>query len=115
MIELDAFTGPRRRTHRGFGGLLRHASMKVTADVYMQAVSPQKREAQTELARMVLKNGFSGLSGPYWTMTETGGIAEVLWNVGVPGGIRTRVTAVKGGPLADHVVNARQRSLTNAL
>ena len=28
-------------------------------------------------------------------MTESGGIAEVLWNVGVPGGIRTRVTAVK--------------------
>ena len=25
-----------------------------------------------------------------------GTIAEVLWNLGVPGGIRTRVTAVKG-------------------
>jgi integrase len=35
--------------------LLRHASMKVTTDIYMQAVSPQKREAQSRLVRMVLK------------------------------------------------------------
>jgi integrase len=35
--------------------LLRHASMKVTTDIYMQAVSPQKREAQSKLVRMVLK------------------------------------------------------------
>jgi integrase len=36
--------------------LLRHASMKVTTDVYMQAVSPQKREAQRKLVRMVMKS-----------------------------------------------------------
>ena len=35
--------------------LLRHAGLKVTTDVYMQAVSPQKREAQSKLVRMVLK------------------------------------------------------------
>ena len=35
--------------------LLRHASLKVTTDVYMQAVSPQKREAQSRLVRMVMK------------------------------------------------------------
>ncbi len=35
--------------------LLRHASMKVTTDVYMQAVSHQKREAQSKLVRMVLR------------------------------------------------------------
>ena len=35
--------------------LLRHASLKVTTDVYMQAVSLQKREAQTKLVRMVMK------------------------------------------------------------
>jgi hypothetical protein len=35
--------------------LPRHASMKVTTDVYMQAVNPQKREAQSKLAKMVLK------------------------------------------------------------
>src|SRR5262249_17899545 len=39
--------------------LLRHASLKVTTDVYMQAVSPQKREAQSKLLRMVLKSGSS--------------------------------------------------------
>jgi len=39
--------------------LLRHASMKVTTDVYMQAVSPQKREAQSKLVRMVLKKAAS--------------------------------------------------------
>lgn len=33
--------------------LLRHASMKVTTDVYMQAVSPQKREAQSKLVKLV--------------------------------------------------------------
>ena len=35
--------------------LLRHASLKVTTDVYMQAVSPQKREAQSKLVKMVRK------------------------------------------------------------
>lgn len=39
--------------------LLRHASMKVTTDVYMQAVSSQKREAQSKLVRMVLKTAAS--------------------------------------------------------
>ena len=29
--------------------------MKVTTDVYMQAVNSQKREAQSKLVRMVLK------------------------------------------------------------
>jgi integrase len=35
--------------------LLRHASLKVTTDVYMQAVSPQKREAQSKVVKMVLR------------------------------------------------------------
>jgi hypothetical protein len=38
--------------------LVRHLSemcMKVTTDVYMQAVSPQKREAQSKLVKMVMK------------------------------------------------------------
>lgn len=34
--------------------LLRHASLKVTTDVYMQAVSSQKREAQSKLVRLVM-------------------------------------------------------------
>jgi len=37
--------------------LLRHASLKVTTDVYMQAVSPQKREAQSKLIKMVMDKG----------------------------------------------------------
>jgi integrase len=39
--------------------LLRHASLKVTTDVYMQAVSSQKREAQSKLIRMVMKSAVS--------------------------------------------------------
>ena len=35
--------------------LLRHASMKVTTDVYMQALSPEKRKAQSRLVQMILK------------------------------------------------------------
>src|SRR5208283_1441353 len=37
--------------------LLRHASLKVTTDVYMQAVSSQKREAQSRLVKMVKAAG----------------------------------------------------------
>lgn len=37
--------------------LLRHASLKITTDVYMQAVSPQKREAQSKLVKMVMDRG----------------------------------------------------------
>jgi len=37
--------------------LLRHSSLKVTTDVYMQAVSPQKRAAQSKLVKMVMDKG----------------------------------------------------------
>jgi len=40
--------------------LLRHPSLKVTTDVYMQAVSPQRREAQSRLVKMVMKKTASG-------------------------------------------------------
>ena len=39
--------------------LLRHASLKVTTDVYMQADGPQKREAQSNLVKLVRKGGVS--------------------------------------------------------
>ena len=39
--------------------LLRHASLKVTTDVYMQAVGPQKREAQSNLVNLVRKGAVS--------------------------------------------------------
>jgi len=35
--------------------LLRHATLKVTTDTYLQALSPDKREAQTNLVRLVLR------------------------------------------------------------
>jgi hypothetical protein len=31
-----------------------------------------------------------------WTKRQDNRLAELLWNLGVSGGIRTRVTAVKG-------------------
>ena len=34
---------------------LRHASLKVATDIYMQAVDPQKREAQSNLVKLVRK------------------------------------------------------------
>ena len=34
--------------------LLRHATFKVTADTYTQAVTPVKRDAQAKIARMIL-------------------------------------------------------------
>ena len=34
--------------------LLRHATYKVTADVYTQAVTPMKRQAQSRVVRMIL-------------------------------------------------------------
>jgi integrase len=42
--------------------LLRHASLKVTTDVYMQAVGPQKREAQGNLVRLVRKGTVSDVT-----------------------------------------------------
>ncbi len=42
--------------------LLRHASLKVTTDVYMQAVGPQKREAQSNLVRLVRKGETSDVT-----------------------------------------------------
>jgi integrase len=41
--------------------LLRHASLKVTTDVYMQAVTLQKRQAQSKLIKMVMDQGGTGV------------------------------------------------------
>ena len=40
---------------------LERASLKVTTDVYMQAVTPQKREAQSKLVKMVMDQGRTGV------------------------------------------------------
>jgi len=68
--------------------LLRHASLKVTTDVYMQAVSPQKRKAQRKLVKMGLGKSRFQLTGPNWTLKKDGDFAEVLYFVGVPLAIR---------------------------
>jgi hypothetical protein len=82
----DAFERERRESKGRTGNCCAHASLKVTADVYMQAVSPQKREAQSKLVKMVMKTGVS-LIGPNWTMKENGDCAEPVYFVGVPDGI----------------------------
>jgi integrase len=71
--------------------LLRHASLRVTTDVYMQAVGPQKREAQSNLVKLVRKGrglgDQAGLSGSNWIMKKNGDFGEVIYFVGVPDGI----------------------------
>ena len=54
--------------------LLRHANYKVTADIYTQAMTKAKREAQTRVVRMILpekatkKVGWIRASFPYRTL-----------------------------------------------
>jgi len=48
-----ASVAPLSRFIRVVQELLRHASLKVTTDVYMQAVGPQKRKAQSNLVKLV--------------------------------------------------------------
>jgi integrase len=52
--------------------LLRHATLKVTTDTYMQALSSDKRQAQAKLITMVrgIKSVSLMLSGPTWTMKQ---------------------------------------------
>jgi len=60
--------------------LLRYASLRVTTDVYMQAVGPQKREAQSNLVKLVRRGRRFGnqarLSGSNWIMKKNGDCAE---------------------------------------
>jgi integrase len=42
--------------------LLRHASLRVTTDVYMQAVGAQKREAQSNLVKLVRRGAVSEIN-----------------------------------------------------
>ena len=50
---------PNGENAKGVPELLRHAAMKVTTDIDMQAVSPQKRAAQSKPVRMVFKKAAS--------------------------------------------------------
>ena len=71
--------------------LLRHASLRVTTDVCMQAVGPQKREAQSNLVKLVRRGAVSeikpALSGSNWIMKKNIDSAEPVYFVGVPDGI----------------------------
>ena len=55
--------------------MLRHATFKVTADIYTQAITPAKREAHNKVVKQLIaepgRDGEnaerSGLIGPFWT------------------------------------------------
>ena len=49
---LDLVEG-QRRGHQDGAGLLRHATVKMTLEVYAQAVTPAKRKAQSKVAEML--------------------------------------------------------------
>jgi integrase len=42
--------------------LLRHANSRITLDIYTQAMSPEKREAQTRVVKMFLGGAWDGIS-----------------------------------------------------
>ncbi len=55
VIRLEINKQTPQRLIRSIQEVLRHASLRVTTDVYMQAVDPQKREAQSNLVKLVRK------------------------------------------------------------
>ena len=58
VITGDGFGGnsriPRSNRCKTIQELLRHATFKVTADTYAQAVTPVKREAHAKIAKLIL-------------------------------------------------------------
>ena len=57
--------------------MLRHATFKVTADIYTQAITPAKREAHKKVVKQLIaapnnsnKAERLGLTGPFWTLRE---------------------------------------------
>ncbi len=54
--------------------LLRHATVKMTLEVYAQAVTPAKREAQSKVAEL-LKSGVQMTARSYWTFLKKREIA----------------------------------------
>ena len=80
--------------------LMRHANISVTLNVYAQAITQTKRDAQSRVVSLLLdKNEEKPSTEAYRTVTDlqnSGGYLQVVDKVGVPEGIRTPVTAVKG-------------------
>jgi site-specific recombinase XerD len=55
--------------------LMRHASCRTTLDIYTQAVSQQKRDANAKIVEMILPlemKGFQDPSGPSTELAEIG-------------------------------------------
>ena len=50
---------PTEKVRRSYRNYCARASLRVTTDVYMQAVGPQKREAQSNLVKLVRRDGVS--------------------------------------------------------
>ena len=80
--------------------LMRHANISVTLNVYAQAITQTKRDAQSRVVSLLLdENEEKPSTEAYRTVTDvqnSGGDLQVVDKVGVPDGIRTRVIAVKG-------------------
>ena len=62
--------------------MLRHATFKVTADVYTQAITDTKREAHNKVVKQLIAEPDrddgenaekSGLIGPFWTHADSNG------------------------------------------
>ena len=61
--------------------MLRHATFKVTADIYTQAITPTKRDAHNKVVKQLIaepgRDGEnaegSGLIGPFWTHVDSKG------------------------------------------
>jgi hypothetical protein len=76
--------------------LLRHANSLVTMNLYAQAITQNKRDAQSRIVTMVLddnrlrKAQFSGSTSAYRTITDlqnSGRELQVADSIGVPDGI----------------------------
>ena len=62
--------------------MLRHATFKVTADIYTQAITDTKREAHNKVVKQLIAEPGrddresaekSGLIGPFWTHADSKG------------------------------------------
>src|SRR6266567_6588306 len=71
--------------------LMRHANISVTLNVYAQAITKTKRDAQSRVVSLLLdKNGEKPSTEAYRTVTDlqnSGGDLQVVDKVGVPDGI----------------------------
>jgi len=50
--------------------LLRHATIKMTLEVYAQAVTPAKRQAQSKIAGMLKEQPARSEGFSYWTFRD---------------------------------------------